>query len=211
MSAGAAIDNSDLARLRVLMAGIKNGYERAMSRAVNKSLTGARTDFVNETRQILNLKAKFVRDTAKMNRATFKKLQGSLQAKSDSIPLIQFAGRQVKAGVTVSVLKGQPRTLIRHAFIATMKSGHQGIFWREQKHPGVNVISKPRPEFGRLPDTEKAKKYRLPIKELFGPSIEAVFDVRPARMDNLMYLAMERLQKNFEHEVDFELKRLGLR
>jgi hypothetical protein len=48
------------------------------------------------------------------------------------IPLAKYPARQTKRGVSVLVNKGK-RKLVRGAFLATMKSGHTGVFRREGK------------------------------------------------------------------------------
>ncbi len=45
-------------------------------------------------------------------------------------PAIQFAARQTKAGVSFGVNTGK-RSFIKSAFIATMRSGHVGVFYRQ--------------------------------------------------------------------------------
>jgi hypothetical protein len=54
----------------------------------------------------------------------------ALVAKAKPIPLMSFGARQTKTGVSVEVTKGK-RSIIRHAFLATMQSGHKGVFMRE--------------------------------------------------------------------------------
>lgn len=202
------IKDEDLRSTRLLLLGIKNGAPKVITRALNKTLTGARTDLVKQSRELVNLSAKVIRDACVMNRANWQNLKASLQAKTDSIPLINYSARQVKSGVSVNVLKSTPRVLVRHAFISTMKSGHKGVFWRSNIPNTISGVTtgKPRPEFGRLKG--KADQYRLPIKQLFGPSLEAIWEERPAAMDKLQLLTGERLNSNMEHELDYYLERL---
>ena len=51
------------------------------------------------------------------------------------------------------------------------------------------------------------KKYRLPIKQLYGPSIPAIFGKDPV-INPVLKSADERLEKNLKHELDYELRRL---
>ena len=67
------------------------------------------------------------------------------------IPLIEFPTTQVATGVSTRAW-GQQQ-IIRHAFIATMRSGHTGVFRRTSKS-------------------------RLPIKELWGPTIYGTFKTK---------------------------------
>lgn len=65
------------------------------------------------------------------------------------VPLGAYPARQIKKGVSVAVNKGK-RSVVSGAFLATMKSGHQGIFRRKGKA-------------------------RLPIEELWSTRISDVF------------------------------------
>ena len=67
------------------------------------------------------------------------------------IPLIEFPTTQTATGVSTRAWGKQQ--IIAHAFIATMKSGHRGAFRRETKS-------------------------RLPIKELWGPTIYGTFKTK---------------------------------
>ena len=87
-------------------------------------------------------------------------------------PLADFGARQTKRGVTVVIRKGGSRTLIPGAFLATMKSGHVGVFTR-------------------------VGKARLPIQERFGPKISNAFkDAAPAIAERgraVFFATFERL------------------
>lgn len=59
------------------------------------------------------------------------KLEWKMDVSGAIVPLAAFPHRQTKKGVAVAVNIGQRKT-IRSAFIATMKSGHEGIFLRKK-------------------------------------------------------------------------------
>lgn len=80
-----------------------------------------------------------------------------LVAKAKPLPLIAFGARQTTRGVSVEVTKGK-RMIIAHAFIATMQSGHRGVFMRQ----GNKQIMRR----GRYKG-----KARQPIKERFTASV----------------------------------------
>lgn len=81
----------------------------------------------------------------------------SLIGKAKPIPLIAFNARQTGRGVSVEVTKGR-RLVVAHAFIATMASGHKGVFLRR----GNKQIM----QRGRY-----AGKKRQPIYEAFSASV----------------------------------------
>jgi Prophage minor tail protein Z (GPZ) len=131
---------------------------RAIVRAVNKTAMQARTQAVREVRIVgYNIKASTVRKAITLYRARGDDPVARLRARGLPIPLIEYGAKQTKGGVSVRVKSG--RRTLRHAFIATMKSGHKGVFVREGK--------------GHKRVTKKGRSYMsgLPIKELYGPSI----------------------------------------
>lgn len=78
-----------------------------------------------------------------------------VRASGNIVPVAAFPHRQTKRGVSVEINKGS-RSFIRSAFVATLKSGHEGVFRR----------------------TGKA---RLPIKEAFTTRVADAFrDALPA-------------------------------
>ena len=88
------------------------------------------------------------------------------------IPLFDFGARQTKRGVSYNL--GGRKTLAG-AFIATMPTGHEGVFMRK----GAN---------------------RLPIQERFGPSLGHVFaKYRPLGVARVQ----EVFASNFDHEMAF--------
>ena len=66
------------------------------------------------------------------------------------VPVSAFPHRQTRKGVSVAINVGK-RVLIRSAFVATLRSGHEGVFLRKGKA-------------------------RLPIKEAFTTRVSDVFN-----------------------------------
>lgn len=73
----------------------------------------------------------------------------TLRIDGSPIPVADYPYRQQRRGVKVRINKGSPK-LIAGAFVATMKSGHVGVFVREGKR-------------------------RLPIRELYSSTLANVF------------------------------------
>ena len=105
--------------------------------------------------------------------------------KRNRIPLVEFAARASKRnGVKFKIRKGGGRGQLRHAFIATMKSGKRGVFQR-------------------VPGTRK-------IKQVVGVDITHMFAgkrVRPAVVKTIT----ANVARVIGHEMAYELKRLGFR
>jgi len=159
-------DRSQLGALR------ERGLERALTRALGKAggdairaISAASTRAVRFRKRV---KARRVREAFSLRFPRGAKhiddLAWALDVKKVPIPLADYPRSQTKRGVTVGVNKGK-RTLIKSAFIATMKSGHVGVFVRERDA----AIASGRDGKGRL------RKGRLPIRELFSSTVFDVF------------------------------------
>ena len=141
------------------------------------------------------LKAADVKKGLRVQRATQGSKRASVIASGRPIPLIKYTARQTSKGVTVNVQKG--RKLIAGAFIATMPSGHQGVYVREAggKHRKVNARG-------------KASWHQLPIRELFGPSVPDGL-ANKAVQQTLVQLVVERFPKLLAHEQAWVRRRLA--
>lgn len=135
----------------------------AAARALNKTATTGRAQASREIKaQGYGMKVGDIRAAISIPvRANQGNLNTEIRARGKPIPLIQYSARQTRSGVSIQVKNG--RTVLSHAFIAVMPSGHRGVFERVGKgHKRVE-------RRGRNISTG------LPIKELFGPSVKAAF------------------------------------
>ncbi len=102
---------------------------KAIPRALNKTARTARAQAAREIRSAgYGMKVAAIKKAISIRKASRSELTAMLKANGRPIPLIQYGARQTKAGVTVAVLNG--RKLIKSAFIATMPTGHKGVFLR---------------------------------------------------------------------------------
>lgn len=156
---------------------------RATVRAMNRALTSGRALMVQRIAADTGLKSGVVRKAFAVRNATNERLEARLGVGLKRIPLIDFnargpfPSRGKGRGVSYRLKGGSGR--IPNAFIAEMKSGHRGVFAR-------------------------VGKTRLPIRELFGPSLGHVFaKYRPEGIAKLK----EAFATNFAHEMAFESSR----
>lgn len=164
---------------------------RAMVRAVNRAIASARTVMVREIARDTGLRSTDVRGALPMQQASLNRPEARLAASLKKIPLIDFRatgpypsrgkGRGVRAKLPPPGKGSYP-----HAFIARLRSGHEGVFER----------IKPSRSRRGLPSSSPG----LPIRELFGPSLGRVFaKYRPLGLAR----AQEVFEKNFDHEMAF--------
>lgn len=130
----------------------------ATVRALNKTIAQVKTAAAREMRDAgYNLKVSDIKKSLASFNASSSNLTAKCVASGRPIPLIRYGARQTSKGVSVSVLHG--RKVITGAFIATMPSGHKGVYVRTSDH------------HKKVAKNGRVTWSGLPIKELFGPSV----------------------------------------
>lgn len=163
---------------------------KALPRALNKVADQAKVQASREIRAAgYQLKVSVIKAAITLKRANRNTLQAEVIASDHMMPLYAYAARRTKKGITVAVRGGQ-RKLIQnpHAFIATLRGGNTGIFER------VVVGGK------RVP--------RLPIRELYGPSIPQAFANKTVQQA-LVRVVRERFPAILEREIKFARTQTG--
>lgn len=106
-------------------AAILRELRPAVARALNRAIVTVETDVARKLAQETGIKQRLLKDRLLIRRASPDRLEARLDVSRRPIPLIEERGiSQAKAGVRT------PRGIIKHGFIATMKSGHRGAFRR---------------------------------------------------------------------------------
>lgn len=158
---------------------LRDQSPRAVNRALNRTIAQAATVGGRELSREIGLPVRRVRENIKVIRSTFATLRAALEVRGFRIPLYQFRARQTRTGVSYRLPRG--RGVVPSGFIATMRSGHVGAFVRRTKA-------------------------RLPIVELFGPSLPKAF-LQESVKSALRKVAELNLAANLKHEVEFLLRR----
>lgn len=212
------LNPQDVARVRRLLAGVKDAAQTVLVRSLNKTLSGVKTDASAEIRAVVTAKKSAVDATFKSQKATATRLTAVFESTGRPIPLIDFGARQTQRGVSVQVRRDRPRSVIASAFVATMKSGHKGVFWRKWHQRGGKLgktdaaIARSGYVFNRkrgryFPIANLPKAYRLPIEQRFGPRIPDILSNEEV-MAPVLAKADDRLTTNLEHELSYELSKL---
>jgi hypothetical protein len=112
----------------------------AVMRSLNRTADGIKTDAGREIRKVYNVTLKALNGSNRrlgafdIRYATLATMAARVTASGHPLPLYGFDPKETKAGVTVAIKRGRgSRKLLRHAFIARMKSGHVGVFMRRGK------------------------------------------------------------------------------
>lgn len=173
-------DEAKLRNVQRMLRDIPRALPRVMSRAINKTATSAKTDIARRIAGQVSLKVSTIKKNITLRRATYRVWQAVLGIWTKRIPLINFSARQTAEGISYSISKAEGRKTIKSAFIATMSSGHTGVFKRTG--PG-----------------------RLPIIELKGPSVGEVFRGAPGLARTAERQAYQKLYRNVEDQVKLAL------
>lgn len=113
-------------------AGLGKGVANAAFKAGRDALKVMRTTSRRTIQFRKRFKAKVVNDALVLTFPKTKELDSLLwrmDVKGTRIPVMAFNPRQVRKGVSVAINQGK-RKVIPGAFIATMKSGHEGVYRR---------------------------------------------------------------------------------
>lgn len=165
-------------------------YEAA---AVRRAGTSARSVLVKKIHAHLNIPQREIRQRLTVRgRPTAHDTRYVIEVKRAGIPLIHFAARETRRGVTVKVFRDGPRKLITHGptFIARGAGGGARHVWeRETKLP------KRLTRAGRYAGTGIKRR---PISILYGPDVLSQF----------VQEAIQRAgDKRWEERLPIELER----
>lgn len=119
--------------MRQYSAKMPAGTKRSISRALNKALARTKTQAARVISDKRNIKVGRASKDMRPVRASPAKPVAMIIARGHPIPLYEVKGskRQTKKGVVAKIdSKGGP-VLFPGTFIATMKSGHVGVFERQ--------------------------------------------------------------------------------
>lgn len=159
-----------------LLAHLPNGIETALSRSLNRAMTEGRTAAIESVTDEYTIKAREVRSTFSVNRASRRHLQASLMSRGSSVLLSKYAHRPQtdttgakRREVKVAVRKGAMKSLDR-GFI------HEGLLLQRQ---------------GRL---------RYPIRVGYGPAIPVALS-NEGVSEEVLEAMKASVEKRLEHET----------
>lgn len=177
-----------------LVADERQMRDTAMVRALNKTADQVKVQAARAVRDAgYGIKIADIKRGISVRYAKAGEMRALVVVNGRPIPLIQYSARQTAKGVSVSVKAG--RKLISGAFIATMPSGHKGVFVRQ-----------PDARHRKVANANKPGWHALPIRELFGPSV-------PDGMANdkvqaaLQQFISDRFPKLLDHESQWLARR----
>ncbi len=169
-------DSNALGKAERLLAGIPNGFQRAMISSFNRALLEGRTAGTREATQHYTAKAYIVRRTVVMHRAGKNNIEADLSSRGRNLQLELFTHKPTtdttgarRRQVTVAVKK-EP-----------LKPIGQGFIYR-----GMVM--------------QRLGASRLPVKHLYSVSVPNILDNEKVR-DKILDTMEKSVDKRLEHET----------
>jgi hypothetical protein len=114
---------------------LKGALKRALRKAGATALRDMRSEASKRIRARKRIKVRYITRALTLQRPSGGDIAGmewAVHVSGDPVPLTAYPNRQTKKGVSVEVNRGK-RTLVKGSFVASMKSGHEGVFRRRGK------------------------------------------------------------------------------
>ncbi len=194
-------DEQRLKEIQRLLREIPNALPKVMSRGINRTTTSARAEIVKRIAAEITLKQKVIKKSIRTEKATITRWMAKillglaalgikagthLGRKEGRVPLIYFKASQRKKGkrkLTYQIKPGEKESFSGKPlpFIATMKT-FRGVFRRVGKE-------------------------RFPVEHIYGPSVGGVFEGTAGIAAEVQQSAGEKLEKNIDQQIAFQLSR----
>lgn len=137
-----------------------NEILRGTAQGINSTLSRSVPRINKRIKERYNITQKYLSRQAIVSpKASSNNLYGGIKINEDRLPIIAFRPKQTGSSISVAIHKGKT-VMIRNAFVATMASGHKGVFarGRYQKRTGF------------VPGREKTASGKIRITQLMTAS-----------------------------------------
>lgn len=176
--------------------GQGDGVGLVLQRTLNRVIPSVQSAATKAVVTELGATARFVRNSTKLRRARRRQLSAALQGDLKQIPLIAFAARQTKTGVSYKV-GSQPRQTLEHGYINTgNSSGRRNVFRRARSDAQFAVDA-------RLIDAGESGDLvgRYPTLIRYGPSV-----ARTLLLDQVQRIMSTTARARWNREIEAQLR-----
>lgn len=137
-----------------------NEILRGTAQGINSALSRSIPRINKRIKERYNITQKYLSRQAIVSpKASSNNLYGGIKINEERLPIIAFRPKQTGSSITVAIHKGKT-VMIRNAFVATMASGHKGVFAR----------GKYQKRTGFVPGREKTASGKIRITQLMTAS-----------------------------------------
>lgn len=179
-------------------------FRTAVARAINHSIAKGRTQSTKAIRARYKVKSSDIKSHMHLKRAKAANLTATISLSMRPLPVHAFGARKVKKGVSVNITG--KRRVIRGAFMATMASGHKGVWGRGSYASGKDFAW--RKKASKQAD-RKASKITGQLSDV---PIEEIVTASPYSMITHQAVAdqvSKQLERDFPGRLLHELKRIA--
>jgi len=172
----------ELKKAELMLGDMKHKAPLVVSRSLNRAIANVNTNLSKETRKIYHLKAKTIKSTMTVNKATRNNLRAITTSSGQRMPLKHFKvlpgkynprNPEKSKPVRIAIRKDNGNHILKHAFISAKMNDH--IF-------------------------ERTTKKRLPLRKLTSLAVPQAFQDKQLRR-MVRQTAMEVYHKRFDHEI----------
>lgn len=177
------IDGVDIRKVEFRLGQMAKKAPDVVTRALNRAVESARAAAVQEIRQTYVVKAKEVRGTMRVIKASRKTLSAQLRSRGNLIPLDHFKYKPKQPRP-----KNPPKVLQ----VQVKKAGG----YKDLLHAFVADINGPK-------IWQRVGKARLPIRRLMGPAVPQMLG-----QDNVRAKVLEKALETYKKRLDHEINRM---
>ena len=171
-------DRAAVMHMRMAMLRMPQMVHKAQAAAINRTLTGLRTQVSKTVRKNYVISAADIKKTISLQKAKAASPSGAMLVKGKPVRLQKFKVKESKRGpMRVKVKKSQSPQPVKGLF-------HRGEIFMHRR-----------------------QKARYPLKSPYGPSVPQMTE-NPAILDELAKFARTRLNERLIHEIDYRLGRV---
>lgn len=174
-------------------ASITKAVALSILRALNRAIITTRADVSSRLNKQTGVRVKVIKKRLVVIPPKIDKLEATLRIDGTPVPAIEYRAKQTPVGVVFTTGTGGVRFL-KGAFLATMKTGHRGVYSRSR--PSRSRKNKPR------------SSPALPIFERFGPPLSIVA-LQSAILEASQTVGEAAFRKNLAHEMQQRLGHFG--
>jgi hypothetical protein len=173
-------DEQDLQAIERSLRAVPNALRRIVPPSLNRTASWTRTRIRRAVAAQLRVKQRRAMSYVLLDRATGAKWSSGVRVRDRIVSVAQFA-TATAGGVSVSFPSGLSQSY-PHAFLATMPSGHLGVYRRDEDRPR-------RRPWRKSPTSGHRYQTDLPIYELGAPLAQVL------KLDFVKPLSLEGLQR----------------
>jgi hypothetical protein len=157
---------------------------KSAAQGINSALSRSISRINKQVKKEYNISQKYLSRTAVVRpKANIDDLFGGIYLNERRLPMIAFKPKQRGSSISVAVHKGKTET-IRNSFIATMNSGHTGVFSRGRYD---------KKEF--VPERKETASGKIRITQLYSSSVYGMGVSRGVAYDVQTFMGTEAVAR----------------